>query len=189
MTLPHLDQAPKPRRRRRWPWITGAAVLVVFVLAAIFGNSPQPTGAVPASDTGTLATSQSIPAPVSSPTTTTPPPVTTTTTTTTTPITTTPVAVHHPATAPRTTTRAAAVAPVHHKTTKPAPPTHRTTTTKPKPPTHHKPVPKPTEPAQPAPGRYHAGEFCSTLGATAISSTGASMTCIQEGKYKRWHNN
>jgi hypothetical protein len=74
--------------------------------------------------------------------------------------------------APRRTT-------VHHVAPKPVP--------KPKP----KPRPtstKPAPPAPPAPGRYHAGEFCKTLGATAISSTGAAMTCIQEGNYKRWHN-
>jgi len=37
-------------------------------------------------------------------------------------------------------------------------------------------------------GKYHAGEFCSHLGATAISTNGDHMTCVQEGSYKRWQN-
>ena len=43
-------------------------------------------------------------------------------------------------------------------------------------------------PAPPVSGKYHAGEFCSTLGATAISTNGDHMTCTQEGQYKRWKN-
>jgi hypothetical protein len=53
------------------------------------------------------------------------------------------------------------------------------------------PVVEPPVAPPPAPvtGKYHAGEFCKTVGTTAISTTGAPMTCLQEGKYKRWHNN
>lgn len=166
------------KHRRRWPWITAAVVVAIFVLAGVFGGNQQPQPAsVPASDTGAIVTSTH-----------TAPPATTTTTvpvTTVAPVTTT---VPHP------TVKAVVVAPhptVHHTATHHtvthrtvthpvvthAPVTHRTTA-------HRAPA---TTTAPPA-GRYHAGEFCKTLGATAISSTGAAMTCIQEGDYKRWHN-
>jgi hypothetical protein len=85
---------------------------------------------------------------------------------------------------PITTTVAVVVAPPHVSTTVPpvvvAP--HTTYHAAPKPP----PV---VAPPPPVTGKYHAGEFCSHVGATAISTTGAPMTCLQEGNYKRWHNN
>jgi hypothetical protein len=144
----------------------------------VFGsNQPEPTS-VPASDTGAIVTSTHAA----------PPPATTTTTETTTETTTTvPVTTVAPVTttAPHTTVKAVVVAPrttvqhvvhhpVHHTVT------HQTTV-------HRAPTTTEAPPAIPA-GRYHAGEFCKTLGSTAISSTGAAMTCIQEGDYKRWHN-
>jgi hypothetical protein len=164
MTIPQYGQPyppnpPKPKRRRRWPWITGAVVLAIFVLAGILGNTQQPTS-TPASDT--ISSTSSAPTPAR---------VTTTVPAAVAPVTTTTVRV----------TRAAVIAPrhttVHHVAPKPKP--------------VPKPKPKPTTrstPAPPAPGRYHAGEFCKTLGATAISSNGKAITCIQEGNHKRWHN-
>ena len=150
-------------------------VLAIFVLAGIFGNTQQPTS-TPTSDTLTSTST----APVLA--TTTVPAVVAPVATTTAPVTTTVAPVTTTVAPVRTTTRvtrAAVVAPprrttVHHVAPKPKP----------------KPAPKPTKtvPPAPAPGRYHAGEFCSTLGAHAISSNGKAITCIQEGSYKRWHN-
>lgn len=139
----------KSKHRRRWPWITGAAVLAFFVLVGIFGNKPQTTGSP---TVGTVATASA----------TSSAPTTTPTTTVYTPIT--------------TTTVAAVVAP---------PPI-----VAPPPVVVEPPVaaPPPVEPPAPVTGKYHAGEFCKTVGATAISTTGAPMTCLQEGKSKRWHN-
>jgi hypothetical protein len=161
----------KTKRRRRWPWITGAVVLAIFVLAGIFGNKPQTTGTPTIGTVGTVATASS----------TSSAPTTTATTTVAAPVTTTTVAA---VVAPPvvTTVRPVVVVPrtTHHAAPKPPPVVVP-------PPVVAPPVAPPPPP--PAAGRYHAGEFCSTVGATAISSTGAAMTCLQEGKYKRWHNN
>lgn len=169
-------------------------MLVVFVLAVIFSGAQHPQGTPSA--IGVLPTSSSdanqffamptstgeTPVTTTVPTTTAPP--TTTQPTTTRPVvatTTTTVVAPRTVTAPRTTVRH--VAPKPTAKPKPAP-------KKPAPAPKPKPKPKPKPPAAPTAGaKYHAGEFCSTVGAHAIStSKGKHMTCLQEGKYKRWHN-
>jgi hypothetical protein len=154
----------KTKRRRRWPWITSAVVLAIFVLAGIFGNKPQTTGTPTVGTAGTVATAS---ATSTTPTTTVDLPVTTTTVAPPVATTTPPQVVA----APRTT---------HQAAPKPVPP-----------PVIAPPpvVAPPVVPPAPVAGKYHAGEFCSHVGATAISTTGVPMTCLQEGNYKRWHNN
>jgi hypothetical protein len=152
---PTAHQPVKTKRRRRWPWITGA-VVAVLVLVGIVNNKPQTNGTP---TVGTVATASST---SSASTTTVDVPITTTVAAVVAPppvVTTVPQVV----VAPRTTYQAA-----------------------PKPPPV---VAPPVAPPAPVTGKYHAGEFCSHVGATAISTTGAPMTCLQEGKYKRWHNN
>lgn len=149
MDIPPTGQQPvKTKRRRRWPWITGA-VVAIFVVIGILNDKPQ-TNSTPT--VGTVATASSTSsAPTTTPTTT--------------------------VDAPITTTLAAVVAPPPVV----APPVVE-------PPVAPPVVEPPVAPPAPVTGKYHAGEFCKTVDATAISTTGAPMTCLQEGKYKRWHN-
>ena len=172
MDIPPTAHHPvKTKRRRRWPWITGAAVLAIFVLAGIFGNKPQSTDTPTVGTVGTVATASSTSsAPTTTPTTTVDVPITTVAAVVAPPVVTTvpPVVV-----APRTT---------RHTVPKPVPPPVVVQPPVP-------PVAPPVAPPAPVAAKYHAGEFCSHVGATAISTTGAPMTCLQEGSYKRWHNN
>lgn len=201
---PNPEPPARPKHRRRWPWITGAVVLVVFVLAVIFSGAQHPQGTPSA--IGVLPTSSSdanqffamptstgeTPVTTTVPTTTTTP--TTTQPTTTRPVvatTTTTVVAPRTVTAPRTTVRHVAPKPTAKPKPKPAPkPVAKPKPAPKKPAPAPKPKPKPKPPAAPTAGaKYHAGEFCSTVGAHAIStSKGKHMTCLQEGKYKRWHN-
>ncbi|HEX3791949.1 MAG TPA: hypothetical protein VHW44_29075 [Pseudonocardiaceae bacterium] len=181
MTVPPYGQPLPPvpakrKHRRRWPWITGGVIVLMFVLVGVFGNGRQPA---------TTPTSASI-------TTTTATPMSAGHTTAAAPVSTTiePTTIVPALVAPPITTTVAAAP--HTTTHQPAPkPTTTRAIPKPAPKPIPKPAPKPapTTTAAASGGAYHAGEFCSALGATAISSTGASMTCIQEGTHKRWHNN
>ena len=166
-------QPVKTKHRRRWPWITGAAVLAFFMLIGIFSNKPQTTGTPTVGTVGTVATaSATSSAPTTTPTTTVDVPVTTTTVAD---VVAPPVVTTVPevVVAPRTTYQAAPKPPPVVAPPPVAPPPV---------------VAPPVVPPAPVTGKYHAGEFCKTVGATAISTTGAPMTCLQEGKYKRWHN-
>jgi hypothetical protein len=172
MELPPASQPQSgpAKHRRRWPWITGAAVLVFIVLAVVFGNK-QPAPSAPAiGNTGNVvsatATASATPTSVDVPlTTTVDVPVTTTVDV---PVTTALAVVAPPVTkaAPHTT---------HHATPKPPP----------APPVAPPPV---APPPAPVAGKYRQGEFCKTLGATTISSSGHLMTCVEESNTKHWHN-
>ncbi|NMM91224.1 hypothetical protein B2J88_44150 [Rhodococcus sp. SRB_17] len=160
-----------PAGKRKWPWIAGAAGVAMagFVAIGVAGGSGESEGS-----TKPVVTSSTTVAATTTKTTTAT--TTKTTTTTTVPPTTT-------TTVPPTTTTVAPMPLV--------PQVQATTTTPYVPPAPAYTPPKATEPAYvpPAPsgGTVHPGSYCSSLGATGVTTKGTAMVCgIGSDGKKRW---
>ncbi|MFE5645536.1 DUF2510 domain-containing protein [Rhodococcus sp. NPDC056516] len=161
--------AEEGSKRRKWPWIAGAAVVGLVAIAAATGAGKSEEATTPAATSSTTAAATTTKSTV---------PSTTKTTTSSVPPTTT------TATTLPTTTTTVAIVPL-------VPQVPETTTTPYVPPAPAYTPPKTTEPAyvppKPSGGTVNPGSFCSTPGATGVTKKGTPMVCgIGSDGRDRW---
>jgi hypothetical protein len=172
--LPAATPAAGAGKRKKWPWIAGAAVVGFVAIGALNSVEAEPVPATVVSTTTTRAAAT---------TTTTTTRTTAITTTSTAPVTSSPVPVAPlvPATKPVVTTTPAYVPP---PVTTPAyvPPPVVTTPAYVPP-----PAPEDTPPAASGPKEVNPGSFCS--GGTGVSKKGVPMVCApgSDGR-NRWRS-
>jgi len=161
--------AEEGSKRRKWPWIAGAAVVGLVAIAAATGAGKSEESTTPAATSSTTAAATTTKSTV---------PSTTKTTTSSAPPTTT------TATTLPTTTTTVAIVPL-------VPQVPAITTTPYVPPAPAYTPTKTTEPAyvppKPSGGTVNPGSFCSTPGATGVTKKGTPMVCgIGSDGRDRW---
>ena len=158
-------------RRKKWPWVAGAAVVGVVAIGALNNGQAQPAPASVVQTTTAAAAT----------TTTTTTKTTTTTSTAAVSSSSVPVAPLVPASIPATTTTPAYVPPPVTTPVYVPPPVVTTPAYVPP------PAPAYTPPAASGPEIVHPGSFCS--GGTGVSKTGKPMVCApaKDGK-NRWQS-
>lgn len=180
---PAPSEDPSEKKRKFWPWIAGAAAVGIVGIGAVtgLGDAAESTAPVVTTTSSAAVTTTTTVKPTTSTTS------VTTSTPSTTVVTTTPAAA----------TTTVAIVPL-------VPQVEATTTTKYVPPPAYTPPaytpPETTEPAYVPPpanvppasppssgGTVHPGSYCSTLGATGVTTKGTAMVCgIGSDGKNRW---